>query len=130
MGAPHHPVPFCAPQAATQWKRGPLPASPAPWPWRSWGLSPATSPTSRRSSASASSVSSPWEEVGSGQGAEVPKVGVRHSSRTGTPLPPLIPHSAPRKEWQGRALPLPQDSTSLPDTVFGHPPPAQPCTRT
>ena len=52
-----HPV-LCAPQA--QWRRqGQSPASPAPWPWHSSGPSPATSPISRRSSASASSVSPP-----------------------------------------------------------------------
>lgn len=46
-----------APQQARWRRRGRSPASPAPWPWRSSGPSPATSPTSRRSSASASSVS-------------------------------------------------------------------------
>lgn len=48
----------CTRQAEWQ-RRGQLPASPAAWPWRSSGRSPATSPTSRRSSASASSVSVP-----------------------------------------------------------------------
>ncbi|XP_053931848.1 CD99 antigen-like protein 2 isoform X2 [Cuculus canorus] len=39
----------------TQWRRGQSLASPVPWLWHLSGLSPATSPTSRRSFASASS---------------------------------------------------------------------------
>lgn len=78
---------LCAPQ----WQRpGQSPASPAAWPWRSSGPSPATSPTSRRSSASASSVSpSP-----STQGTQP-----AHACPTLNPLP--SPPSA--SSWQNKA---------------------------